>query len=831
MYTFLWQRIIWGCIALVFTACLISRDLLADVSEHDIIATSPATEPLQGMLLGNGDLGASVWADGGTLVFALGKNDVWDRRYNTNHDRPIVTYDELIERVTKGTWDFGNYYCSNPVESNFSPTPKPVGQVRLSGLGAISNLRLRLADATLTFDTPDGQAIAFIERDRNILLIRLPARAAKGLQAEVFRPRETLDWTKPPPNGFMSTPTPENARDPANAPLVPPETGVSGKAFWTLQRIPAEPTFPNGFAVAAAATLAGAEGSITQETDRAVFQTSSTQGPWVTIAVAVRTTGDGDEAPATGACQLAKVAVNEDWDKLHTQHASQWDRFWSRSSVEIKAAEGAEAALAADASLSENLFYHNLYLLACCSRPGAVAPSLMGNWIWTDLAPWHGIYMLNYNFQQTFWPAFVCNHVELAQPYFDRVCATFPNALKNTSFAFGKDASGASFTTGDYPIRRDRLMYASFIYDLHAEVSAWVMQHFWRHWQYVGDREFLERSAYPMMAEVARFYEWFLHRSQGEDCAPYVPRDGRLHIFPTFSPEHWGIVTRGFERNRDSASSIAFIRSHLLATAEAADILNRDAEEAANWRRLAEQLPDYPTCDTPEGRVFVDVAGAPPIEYNIPVPLVPVFPAEDPLFWCNQEQVEIARRTAKMIQTNGNNSLVMLGVVRARLGTTDSLHQFLEDVRKRLYPNGAIDMALADRYPAFRKHGVFTENFAAAGVIAEHLLQSHPDATGEPLIRLFPSLPPNMDARFAGLVSESGFEVTAERQQGQVAEIKLVSRRGALCRILNPWDNCRAEFMVDDGNVQTLVGDIFHFPTQAGKTYTLHPASGDRSQK
>ena len=153
-----------------------------------------------GLLLGNGDLGASVWADGETLVFTLGKNDVWDRRYNTSHDRPIVTYDQLIEQVTKGTWDFGNYYCSQPVEFNFSPTPKPVGQVRLSGLGAISNLRLRLADATLTFDTPDGQATAFIERARNVVLIRLPARAAKGMRAEVFRPRETLDWTKPPPN-------------------------------------------------------------------------------------------------------------------------------------------------------------------------------------------------------------------------------------------------------------------------------------------------------------------------------------------------------------------------------------------------------------------------------------------------------------------------------------------------------------------------------------------------------------------------------------------------------------------------------------------------------
>ena len=101
--------------------------------------------------------------------------------------------------------------------------------------------------------------------------------------------------------------------------------------------------------------------------------------------------------------------------------------------------------MAQDASLAEKLFYHNLYLLACCSRPGAVAPGLVGNWIWTDLAPWHGIYMLNYNFQQTFWPAFVCNHAELAQPYFDRVCEIFPRCPEEHGVRLRQGCAGAPF--------------------------------------------------------------------------------------------------------------------------------------------------------------------------------------------------------------------------------------------------------------------------------------------------------------------------------------------------------------------------------------------------
>lgn len=818
-----------GTLAMDGPRQLVAAGIRTVTSSHDFFFLRPPTEPLQGLLLGNGDLGVSVWAEGDTLVFSLGKNDVWDRRLNTSHDQPVVNLDQLIDRVTKGDWDFKNFYQSQPSAHNFSPTPKPVGQLRLPGLGAVANLHLRLADATLTLDTPGGKVTVFVEHERNLLLVRLPARAAEGMRVELFRPAEPLDfWNKANPASFKDRPTPENASDPQNAPLEPPETGVAGKALWLRQRIPADPTFPQGFAVAVVAALAGADVKMLPEPDRAACQVETAFGSWVTVAVAVRTTSDRDENLVDAAVGLAERVLKEKWRAVHVRHARAWNRFWSRSSIEIKASDPTGAAMAKDASLAEELFYRNLYLLACCSKSGVTAPGLLGNWIFTDYSPWKGVYMLNYNFQQEFWPAFVCNHIELAQPYFDHVFETLPRALATTPVAFGREAPGAYFSVTDYPFRRETPLFCSNLYDDSMEVSAWVVQHFWRHWQFTGDREFLEQRAYPLLLEVARFYEWFLHRSQRADCAPYVPKDGKLHIFPTFSPEHWGVVTPNFERNRDAGAAIAFFRYHLLAAAEAAEILQRDADLAARWRELVQQLPDYPTYDTPGGKIFVDVADAPPIEYNIPAPLVPVFPAEDPCFWAHPEQVETARRTARVIQTNGNNSLVMLGVIRARLGLDDSLAQFLDDVRKRLYPNGAIELALPDKTPRFMKLGIWTENFAAAGVIAEHLLQSHPDATGKSLIRLFPGLPFGMDACFAGLVAEGAFEVTAERRAGRVTRLELVSRRGASCRLSNPWGKGSVTLRAGGGKTGTFSGDVIEFPTQPGKTYAIAPLSMPR---
>ena len=141
-------------ISLILSVCVPSTGVLSQsnkcslltatsqtiVSNHDFVFSKPAAEPLQGLLMGNGDLGVSVWADGDTLVFSIGKNDVWDRRFNTSHDAPVATYSELVGKVGKGEWVFNDYYYSQPVESNFSPMPKQVGQLRLSGLGEISNI-------------------------------------------------------------------------------------------------------------------------------------------------------------------------------------------------------------------------------------------------------------------------------------------------------------------------------------------------------------------------------------------------------------------------------------------------------------------------------------------------------------------------------------------------------------------------------------------------------------------------------------------------------------------------------------------------------------------
>jgi len=60
-------------------------------------------------------------------------------------------------------------------------------------------------------------------------------------------------------------------------------------------------------------------------------------------------------------------------------------------------------------------------------------------------------------------------------------------------------------------------------------------------------------------------------------------------------------------------SSALTLTKYLFRTAaEAAKVLGVDANEAADWLAAAGRLAPYPTFQTDEGPVWVDVAGAPP---------------------------------------------------------------------------------------------------------------------------------------------------------------------------------------------------------------------------
>jgi alpha-L-fucosidase 2 len=74
-------------------------------------------------------------------------------------------------------------------------------------------------------------------------------------------------------------------------------------------------------------------------------------------------------------------------------------------------------------------------------------------------------------------------------------------------------------------------------------------------------------------------------------------------------------------------------------------------------------------------------------------------------------------------------------------------------------------------------------NFAAAQAVHEMLLQSWGG-----VVRVFPAVPEKWaEASFDGLRAEGAFIVTARREKGQTASVKIVAEKGGLLRLRDPF--------------------------------------------
>ena len=59
----------------------------------------PLTSYHDGLILGNGDLGAVAYGNQWEFKLTTGKNDVWDARFDSDAEADILKHDDLIELI------------------------------------------------------------------------------------------------------------------------------------------------------------------------------------------------------------------------------------------------------------------------------------------------------------------------------------------------------------------------------------------------------------------------------------------------------------------------------------------------------------------------------------------------------------------------------------------------------------------------------------------------------------------------------------------------------------------------------------------------------------
>ncbi len=774
---------------------------------HGLTRTQSTPDFFEGLLLGNGDIGVCVTVRPDALGLHIGKNDAWDIRVSEEHAPHVKPFREVLEiwkrageearrqghpEMThlESRIDFFSDYAKLMQSSYRKPWPRPwpCGTVWLhwdARMIRVVRQDLDIATGVLTirldYDNLRGSVrpvvlSCFVSRDNGH--ISVASDTAAPITSVVYQPNRDADQKLPEPethfkNGAFSGYQYFPATAPTEAQPNPPKTkddrnfalhGVLSGA-WTV-----EP--PNRLRAAADQPL---------RLDIALFTP--------------RDTPDSVAHARAEATRLAAIPV----EKLRDESAASWRRFWSASAVEI-----------ADREL-EQIWYRNQYFLACCLKPGVVAPGLFGNWNSGRIGTaWHGDYHMNYNTQQVWWGVFSSNHVEQHEPYTRLVENLMPMAEWNARVQFG--LPGAYFPHTAYPVPSNVNPYPAPPWGYEICETPWTVQSLWWQYRYTLDESYLRR-VYPILRAAAQFLAAFV--SKGDD--------GKYHIVPTVSPENWG-ATVDFRLNKDCIIDLALTEFVLDAVLEGSRVLNVDAGQRARWQDVRSNLAPYPAGDGPYGHVWLDVVNAPQeFIYNVPVTIAPVFPAEQVGLGSSPEALALARRTLRHIRLEGGNDLVWQPLARARLAMLD-MDWFKREVRYSMTPLGVANDRIRQaggrysdntNYDFMMRMGVWTENLSLPAVINECLLQSH-----DGVISLFPNTQNLGPVRFRDLRAMGAVLVTASWDGKTISDITFKTEKATRVRVANPWGKTKA--MVPHAKYTERAG-VIEFQAEAGGAYELRP--------
>ncbi|MBL8174237.1 MAG: hypothetical protein JNK48_06185 [Bryobacterales bacterium] len=788
-------------------------DSVQIAARHPIVRKHPTPAFFEGILLGNGDIGVCVTLRPDALGLHIGKNDSWDIRVSEDHVQHVKPFRELLDlwkrageeakrrgqpemTYLESNIDFFREYSVRTQTSYRKPWPRPwpCGIVWLHW----DSRMVRVLDQTLDIST--GVLRITLEHDdlrghvRNFLLTCFVSREGNHISVASDSPAPILSLAYIP------------NRDP-QAKLPDPELTAEPGRFTAYQHFPATaptdaepdpPRTPQDSAFALEARLAG-QWSAQLTARRSVLLTAASPQP-LRLDLALFTRRDDKDPAVRARAEAARLAA-QPLDPARKASAAHWHAFWKKSAVAFTDRE------------LEAIWYRNQYFLACCLKPGVVAPGLFGNWTSGNIGTaWHGDYHMNYNTQQVWWGVFSSNHAEQHEPYTRLVENLMPMAEWNAREQFG--LPGAYFPHTAYPVPSNVNPYPAPPWGYEICETPWTVQSLWWEYLYTLDETYLRR-VYPMLRAATDFLIAFLTR---ED-------DGKYHIVPTVSPENWG-ATVDFRLNKDCIIDLALTEFLLDAILQASQLLGRDTDLRPRWQEVRTNLAPYPEIDGPYGKVWLDILNAPPeYVYNVPVTLAPVFPAEQVGLGKHPELLELARRTAKTVRLEGGNDLVWQPLARARLGILD-LDWFKREVAyclTRLGNSNDRVRQIGGRYRDetnfdFMMHmGVWTENLSLPAVLNECLLQSY-----DGVIRLFPNTHRLGPASFRDLRAAGAFLVSASWNGHAVTAVTIRSEKGARARIANPWPERRTTVRSEAKAVPAVERQgILEFDTAHGGVYSL----------
>lgn len=823
--------ILWLCIiVLCVPACKNNNKSAPEISSYDMAKKhslhydKPAVDFFEGALLGNGGMGVVVTTRPDGVMLYFGHNNVWDIRIAEKNKKEIGTFDYVFGKVSKIS-DTLKMLTDDPWYKKYSamaqenyrqpyPRPFPCGSVLLG------------------FDRRDAELLGHsLDISNGLCEVYLLDANKKKIKLQLFTDMtEDKLWMqlvddegKKVPNIFKRMKVMPDPSTPSEFPEYASDELLNDGTLSFRQVLPYQE--PDVYDVQKG-----------HPKDKA-FRLTATSNLPLTKTSRINWDGNNEEmqnleaALEEGNDFIASVSLTEGLNaevpvEVHSQKPDaasysksriasdeSWKAYWAKSGVSLSD------------DFLEEIWYRNLYFFNCAAKDGVTTPGLFANWSYNKIGTaWHGDYHMNYNTQQPFWMTFSSNHLEKNIPYVNLI-----ESLMDVSRIWARDyykLPGAYFPHSAYPVDMTMNPYPVPHWGWEICETPWSVQGLWWHYLYSADTVFLKTRAYTPIKEAVEFLVAYMKRPEARGGARW--KDNKYHIFPTIPPELYALRP-GFKYNYDCTVDLTLTKFVFKAFEEMVAVLKTEATDQAilnDVKDILANFPDYPTAISKKyGEVLVSVPEEhDQVVYNVPSPLMTVFPGEDHGLHSDDATKQLLKNTFYNQQNEGGNDLVFINLQAARIGMLD-VERFKRQVHYSLLPNGtATDkvMQVHGRYKDHTKYdymgamGIWFENFALPVVINECLMQSYNGT-----IRLFPNWDKAKDAQFQNLRAVGAFLVSATLKGGEIRQVSIHSEKGGTLKIVSPWGK-KGTLSNEDGS-KKIESEIIEIKASPGENIILEP--------